>query len=88
MRECFASVLSLAQGDFRTDVPEPLLVVPKGDGEGKGKTKERGTMHRRDCVNTMVSAVIDPAAEVDKGWARGTAVMRPKTGHGRCPEEH
>jgi len=90
MPECFASVLTLAHRRFRTEVPGPLLAVsePKGEGKGKGKTNERGSMNRRGCVATMVSVVVDPVAEADEAWDRGVAVGRPKRVHEGCPKEH
>ncbi len=90
MPECFASVLSLAYRRFRIEVPGSLLAVhePKGKGKGKGEAVERGPMHRRGCVATIVSAVVDPVAEGDEGWARSADVGRHERGHGRYPEEH
>ncbi|KAI0252688.1 hypothetical protein BJV78DRAFT_1373598 [Lactifluus subvellereus] len=54
-------VLSLAYRCFRTEVLEPLLVVPKPKGEGKKKKKDKG----RDA------AAVVPGAEADKAAAVG-----------------
>ena len=42
--------------------------------------------HRRGCVTTMVSAVVDPVAEGDEGWAGSAALGRDKRGHGGYPK--
>jgi hypothetical protein len=60
-------VLSLAYRCFRTEVLEPLLVVPKPKGEGKKKKKYKG----RDAA---AAAVIPAAAEADKAAAAAAAV--------------
>ena len=61
-------VLSLAYRRFRTEVLEPLLVVPKAKGEGKEKRKGKRKKKGRDAVaNDTVdaAAVVVPAADVD-----------------------
>ena len=55
-------VLSLAYRCFRTEVLEPLLVVPKPKGEGKKKKKYKG----RDAAS---AAVVPAATEADKAAA-------------------
>jgi len=63
--ECIVPVLSLSYRRFRTEVLEPLLVLPKPKGEsrGKGKKKKR---KGSDSPATMATAAVVPAAEVDK----------------------
>jgi hypothetical protein len=52
-------VLSLAYRRFRTEVLEPLLVVPKPRGEGKKKKKKKKC---RDATATVVPAAVDDKA--------------------------